>query len=209
MSNLELKSVDATKKLVIFLHGLGSDGQDMIRLAEYFQPHMPDTHFFAPNGIEPYDQANFGYQWFSLRDRSDDNIKTGLSNAIPTIRALIISKLDSLNLALKDLVLVGFSQGAMVAMHLSLVLPQPLNSVVAFSGRVFLPEKIINFRTPVSIIHGEQDQVVPFICMQEAKDLLSKHKVSLETHAIPHLAHTIDMRGINLATKFILKNSVQ
>ena len=202
-NELELKPLEETKNLMIMLHGVGSDGHDLIRLAEHFQPNLPNTHFYSPHGIEKFDQADWGYQWFSLKVREEKTITNALLSSVQKTQAIIYNKLDELSLLPKDLILLGFSQGAMMATHLTLIQKDPIKCTVSFAGRLFVPELITNKKTPICLIHGQDDDIVPHDNMIMAEEILAKNNISYVTNSLTNLAHTIDSRGVNIATKFI------
>ena len=60
------------RKLVILLHGLGADGNDLIGLQQYWGRLLPEAEFISPNAPFPCDMAPYGYQWFSVQDRTPD-----------------------------------------------------------------------------------------------------------------------------------------
>src|ERR1700731_1345496 len=77
------------RQLVILLHGLGADGNDLIGLAPVWARILPDAEFVAPNAPFPCDMAPYGYQWFSLQERDPDAILGGVRAAAPMLDAFI------------------------------------------------------------------------------------------------------------------------
>lgn len=197
----------APDSLVVFLHGLGSDGQDLISLVPYFSEALPGVHFFSPDGIEKCDMAPFGYQWFSLRNRDPNILLEELEIKSMKILDLIEEKLNSLQLTFENLILIGFSQGTMLALYLTMAYEMNIKAVVGFSG-AFLPPKIIkNNKTPICLIHGTEDEVVPYDNMKQAQERLIGAGVNdIETHGIKNLSHTIDLSGLDFAKNFLIKH---
>ncbi|NDB82377.1 MAG: hypothetical protein EB127_06500 [Alphaproteobacteria bacterium] len=194
------------KNLVIFMHGLGSNGEDLMGLVPFFEDSMPDCHFYSPNGIEPCDIIPFGYQWFSLQDRDPHVMEREISRSIPLVKQLIENKLKSLDLTYKDLILIGFSQGAMLSLYIAHELTEPIKAVIAFSGLFYPPTKIGSVNTPICLIHGKEDEVVPFSSMKDSVDSLRNVGArDFETYAIDNLAHSIDLNGIRFAQQFLLQ----
>ncbi|MGB8839631.1 MAG: phospholipase, partial [Aliidongia sp.] len=111
--------------LVVFLHGLGADGTDLIELAGPLSRVLPHAAFVAPNAPEPCDMAPFGYQWFSVRDRDPHLLSRGADGAAGPLAGFIETELAALRLETPRLALVGFSQGTMMALHLGLRLVPP------------------------------------------------------------------------------------
>ena len=196
-----------TKKLVIYLHGLGSNGDDLIALADMMP--LPDTHYMSPNAPFPFDMAPFGYQWFSLYGTNAPSRLEGARMAAPILDTFIDAQIARFQLMPGDVALVGFSQGTMMAFHTALRRPQPLAAVVGFSGMLIAPELLaeeIKSRPPLCLIHGMDDEVVPFAAMAQAEEALKAADVNIETHARPRLGHSIDEAGLMAATAFLQKH---
>jgi len=200
----EAKSISGNvKNLVVLLHGLGSNGDDLFSLVPYLAPQLPDTYFYAPDGIENCDMVPFGYQWFSLADRSTSKLLSEFARTTPIISRMIEDKAKSLGLSLNDVILFGFSQGTMVSLYMSLVSEVPYKAVIGFSGRLFLPTKINNIKTPICLVHGAEDEVVPVESLLHAKVELEKLGIEIADLTVPNLVHSIDMRGLEFAIKFL------
>jgi len=192
-----------TKTLMVLLHGLGSNGDDLFSLVPYLAPKLPDTHFYAPDGIEPCDMVPFGYQWFSLQDRSPHKLTQELERVAPVISKMIEEKAKSLALSMKDVILLGFSQGTMVSLSISLTSTEPYKAVIGFSGRLFMPANVINTKTPICLIHGAEDNVVSPESLGHAKIALETLGISVHDLLVPNLVHSIDMQGLNFAMTFL------
>lgn len=206
---LEYPEIDSLtqppKKLVVLLHGLGSDGNDLINLVPYIQTAMPSCHFISPHGIEPYDMASFGRQWFSLQDRSASVILQLAQKNAPLINKLIHHKQKQLNITNKNTILLGFSQGAMIAMYLTLTQMEFYGATIAFSGMLLSPTNLINRLTPICLIHGKEDDVVNYDKTNNAAKYFIQNKIKHEKLLIDNLTHSIDDKGLNFALQF-LKN---
>src|SRR3982751_6596429 len=108
------------KRLIVFLHGVGSDGYDLIDLVPYIRPELPDCHFISPHGIEPYDMASFGRQWFSLKDRSPNILIPLLTKSTCSLERIIGEKQKELGFTSANTIIIGFSQGTMLGLYLTL-----------------------------------------------------------------------------------------
>lgn len=195
-----------TKNLVILLHGLGSDGNDLIGLAPLMKNALPDTHFISPNAPFPCDMAPYGHQWFSLQDRSQAVMLAGVKQVAPIVNRFIDAQRDRFKLSDANISLVGFSQGTMTSLYVAPRRDKPLAGVVGFSGAMIgadLLHNEIRSRPPICLIHGEEDMVVPFIAMNHAADALIAEAINVSTHAYPHLAHSINPEGLDIAVKFL------
>lgn len=202
-------SGERAKKLVVFLHGLGADGEDLISLGQVFGQVLPDAQFVAPNAPEPCDMAPFGYQWFSLQDRAYPVMLAGVQAAAPMLNHFLDRQLDILGLTDEDMALVGFSQGTMMALYTALRRPNCCAAVVGYSGALIAPELMeaeIRSKPPVCLVHGDADPVVVFDAMGAAESGLQAAGVSVETHARQGLGHGIDPEGITIAGEFLKKH---
>jgi len=167
------------------------------------QRSMPDTHFFAPDGAESCDMGPFGYQWFSLKDRRPDILQKELARTMPSIKSMIENKAKELGLEVKDVILLGFSQGTMASLYLALSAGIDFKAIVGFSGALIKPNEPIASKTPICLIHGDQDDVVPHGSLTSAARALQEMNMEVETLSIPYLAHSIDMKGLKKAIEFI------
>lgn len=197
------------KQLVVMLHGVGSNGDDLISLAPILADALPDTLFFSPNGIERYDQAPddfVGYQWFSLASRSPHHLLRGAAQAASIMNPALDELLSRYHIDDSKLALLGFSQGTMTSLYTALHRQRQIAGVVGFSGALIgadVPPHAYTARPPVCLIHGEEDMVVPFSAMAHAENTLKLANVPVESYARPMLAHTIDMQGILTARSFL------
>jgi len=196
------------KNLIVFLHGWGSSGDNFIHLAKVMSKSLPESYFVAPNA--PFNrEMGDGYQWFSLEDRSEKALYNGVKNAALIVNKFIDAKLKELNLKDTQLSLVGFSQGAMLAIHTSLTRIQPCASVVVYSGRFIAPSLVaseIKSKPAICVIHGDADDVVPFSSLDLAVKALKENGINAAGHPIHSLGHMINDEGIKLGVEFIRRN---
>jgi phospholipase/carboxylesterase len=189
----------APKALVVLLHGVGADGQDLIGMAPHWARYLPEAEFLAPDGPEPCDMAPYGRQWFSLQDRTPSVMEAGLQATLPILNGFLDQALAERGLTDADLALVGFSQGTMTSLYTALRRPRPCAAVVGFSGALLgaptLARDIVS-RPPVLLVHGEVDPVVPFPALAAAAQALRGAGMEVETLARPDLGHGIDPEGL-------------
>jgi len=194
------------EQLIVSLHGLGADGQDLISLAPVLAPLFPGAAFVSPDAPWPCDMAPVGRQWFSLQSRDPHLLYSGAESAREALDAFLDMELERAGLDDDRLALFGFSQGCMMALHTALRRPRPSAGVIGFSGHLVgaerLPEEIKS-RPPVLLVHGDADEVVPFAAMQEAERALRAADVSVETQPRANLGHGIDQVGLELAARFL------
>lgn len=187
------------KQLVILLHGVGADGNDLIGLAPMLSQGLPDAEFLAPNAPEPCDMAPVGRQWFSLQDRSADVIEAGVRAAAPLVDKFIDDNCAIRQITPDRVALFGFSQGCMMSLFVGLRRQTALAAVLGYSGALVAPEKLaaeIVSRPPVLLVHGEADPVVPHQMLAAAQAGLEAAGVDVQTVSRPGLGHGIDEAGI-------------
>jgi phospholipase/carboxylesterase len=194
------------RRLVILLHGLGADGNDLIGLQQYWGRLLPDAEFVSPNAPFPCDMAPYGYQWFSVQDRSPASVLAGVRASAPSLDAFIDGALAARGLEPRDAALVGFSQGTMMSLYVGLRRAAPLAGIVGYSGRLIgadmLPAEIRS-RPPVLLVHGTADPVVPFESMAQAEAGLKAAGVPVETLTCPGIEHSIDAEGLEHGGRFL------
>lgn len=194
------------KQIIILLHGLGSNGQDLISLAPYWAKNLPDAVFVSPDAPFPCDMAPIGYQWFSLQSRDPDDMLVGIKEAMPILDAYLDSQLKKYGLTDDKMALVGFSQGTMMSLYMA---PRRKNScagVLGYSGALLGEEelaKALHIKVPIHLLHGEHDDVVPIGAYHHAKNALDSlgFKVSGETYF--GLPHSINEEGIESGSAFL------
>jgi len=200
----EIKALnEKPSKLMVFLHGVGSDGHDLISLVPYMQNSLKEYHFASPHGIESYDMAPFGRQWFSLQDRTPETIlKLAQKNALK-VQEKITIKQKELGIENKDTVLFGFSQGTMMGIYLTLTQDEPFKGMLGFSGRLIPPPILKNTSTPICIVHGLDDDIVDANESKKLEQYCIKNNIEHKLLLIPNLTHSIDGKGIEFALKFL------
>jgi len=194
------------RRLVILLHGLGADGNDLIGLQQYWGRLMPEAEFVSPDAPYPCDMAPWGRQWFSVQDRSPASVLAGVRAAAPLLDAFIDDALQKRGLTEGDAALVGFSQGTMMALYVGLRRARPLAGLLGYSGRLIAARLLadeLRSRPPVLLVHGTADPVVPFQSMSEAEAALQAADVAVETLACVGAEHTIDPEGLERGGRFL------
>ena len=195
-------------KAVIFLHGVGANGQDLLGLSSFLKSSLPETvAYIAPDAFDSYDMLPVGmmaesYQWFSLRDRSPEALSAALEVAATRFQALFEGIRRDVGLSYKDIAFVGFSQGTMLAISAALQLPSAIAGVVGFSG-AFLPPSQIHSHPPFCLIHGRQDEVIPSQSTEKAAQQLKQQGCQVNHFIDQDLGHSINERGIERMTKYV------
>jgi phospholipase/carboxylesterase len=202
-----------TKQLVVFLHGYGADGNDLIDISHAWAGVLPDAAFVSPHAPRPCGQAPTGREWFPLMFRDPDERWAGVNMAAPVLDAFLDAELQRQNLRPSALALVGFSQGTMMALHVGLRRPVPPAAIVGYSGMLAMPENIdppafaaeIKSRPPVLLIHGDQDPLIPVQALFHAAQSLAALEVPTEWHISPGVGHGIDQEGLRQGGEFLAR----
>jgi phospholipase/carboxylesterase len=183
--------------LVVLCHGVGSDGFDLIDLAPVWGRAAPNALFRSPHGPEPYDAAPMGRQWFPLWDRSPAMLTQGVKVAAIALGTFIDAELARLGLAPDAYVLMGFSQGAMTALHAGLTHKTPPRAILAYSGRLLDDEALSPPpKSRILLVHGAEDQVVPADSSRQAARKITAAGGNAELVICPGLGHGIDEPGL-------------
>jgi phospholipase/carboxylesterase len=199
----------APRALVVFLHGYGADGADLLGLADPLAPHLPGVQFLAPDAPEPCQGNPFGRQWFPipwLDGSAESAAEAGLLAAAEDLNGFLDARLAETGLPPSALALVGFSQGAMMALHVVPRRAAPVAGIVAISGRLIAPELLAaeaRVKPPVLLIHGDQDPVVPFQDMALAGNALVGAGFETYGHVMQGTGHGIAPDGLGAALGFL------
>lgn len=201
------------RQLVVFLHGYGADGNDLISLGREWQGLLPDAAFVSPHAPEPVPGYPTGRQWFGLTFRDPDERWRGVMKARPVLDAFLDAELAKHNLPASALALVGFSQGTMMALHVGLRRAE-LAAIVGYSGVLVTPSneqaaakaaEEITARPPVLLVHGDQDEMIPAQALFMSAQGLGAMAVPTEWHLSQGIGHGIDADGLRLGGAFLQK----
>ncbi|PLS22557.1 alpha/beta hydrolase [Neptunicoccus cionae] len=199
-----------TKSLVIFVHGYGADGNDLISLADPLAEHMPDTVFYAPDAPNRCKMNPMGFEWFPIPrmdGSTEEAARAGMEEAVALLGDWLVETMKAEGVTAAQTVLVGFSQGTMMSLHVGPRLSDKLAGIVGFSGRLLAPEaigEVVN-KPPVLLVHGDMDDVVPPSSMPEAAEALSGAGFEVYTHVSKGTAHGIAPDGLGLALQFMME----
>ncbi len=195
--------------LVILVHGYGADGADLLGLADPLGEHMPDTVFVAPNAPNRCSNNPMGYEWFPipwLDGSSEEAAAEGMARAVEDLNAFIDETIAAEGVDDAHTILLGFSQGTMMNLHIAPRRPRPVAGVVGFSGRLLAPEQLkseVVSRPPVLLVHGDQDDMVPPASLAEAARALDDAGFEVYAHVSKGTGHGIAPDGLGVALHFM------
>lgn len=196
--------------LVVFIHGYGADGNDLIGLAEPMAEHLPDTTFLSPHAPNKCLMNPVGREWFpipSMDNTSEEFAREIMLKSAAQFQGWLDAQMVTEGVTPDRVVLVGFSQGTMMALHVGPRRRHQLAGIVGFSGRLLAPETLTEemlTKPPVLLIHGDMDMVVPPTDMGKAADTLTQNGFDVATHVSKGMAHGIAPDGLGLAVQFIV-----
>jgi phospholipase/carboxylesterase len=203
----------AAQQLVVFLHGYGADGNDLIEIGRAWQQYLPNAAFVSPHAPEPCGQAPVGRQWFPLTFRDPNERWIGVNKAAPLLGRFLDAELTRHKLPPTALALVGFSQGTMMALHVGLRRTVPPAAIVGYSGLLVVPEDVdakafaaeITSRPPVLLVHGDRDDLIPPQALFQATQELAALGVAVEWHLSAGVGHGIDEEGLRHGGEFLAR----
>ena len=201
------------RQLVVFLHGYGADGNDLIEIGRAWAALLPDAAFVSPHAPRPCGQAPVGREWFPLTFRDPNERWIGVNAAAPALDAFLDAELQQRNLAPSALALVGFSQGTMLALHVGLRRAGAPAAIVGFSGMLVVPETVdpdtfageIRSKPSVLLVHGDADDLIPVQAIFHAAQGLAALEVPVQWHISPGIGHGIDQEGLRQGAEFIAR----
>jgi phospholipase/carboxylesterase len=198
------------RQLVVFLHGYGADGNDLIEIGRQWRAVLPDADFVAPNAPERCSQSPMGRQWFPLTMRDPDERWRGVVATRPTLDEFLDEELAQRGLDERALALVGFSQGTMLALHNGLRRPVAPRAILGYSGVLVLgsgDERPVQTPPPaILLVHGEEDPLIPVDALFLATDILGEMNVPTQWHVSPGLEHGIDNAGLMHGALFLAQS---
>lgn len=198
------------RSAVVFLHGYGANGADLLGLADPLGEHLPDTLFVAPDAPESCAGAPMGFQWFPIPwidGSSEEEAMRGMAASVDDLNAFLDALMVDEDLLPEQVVLFGFSQGTMMSLYVAPRRDDPVAGIVAFSGRLLSPETFadeVKVRMPVLLVHGDQDDMVPPQSLPEAAEALQEAGFQdVYAHVMQGTGHGIAPDGLSVALAFM------
>jgi phospholipase/carboxylesterase len=201
------------RQLVVFVHGYGADGNDLIEIGRAWAAMLPNAAFVSPHAPRPCGQAPTGREWFPLTFRNPQERWDGVNAAAPVLEQFLDAELARHQLPPSALALVGFSQGTMMSLHVGLRRSVPPAAIVGYSGMLVLKDDSdiegyapqIRARPPLLLIHGDSDELIPMQALFHATEALAALEVPVEWHVSAGIGHGIDDEGLRQGGEFLAR----
>jgi phospholipase/carboxylesterase len=187
---------------VVFIHGLGANGKDLMPLAA--QLNLPQTKFVFPNAPFPVEYGYEGRAWYQLPRENGKGMTVSRKGIIE-----LLQKIEASGIPANHIVLGGFSQGAVVSLEAGLRYPNRICGIIALSGYLHAPETVASEKSlanqglPVLVCHGKEDDVLPIEGSREAAQLLEKEGFQVSYHEYP-IGHQVIPEELKVIRQFIL-----
>jgi phospholipase/carboxylesterase len=194
------------KSLVVFLHGYGADGNDLIGIGREWARQLPSAAFVSPHAPQICRDSPMGRQWFPLSMRDPAEFARGVVAARPELDAFLDAELARHGLAERACALVGFSQGTMLALHAGLLRRAALAGILGYSGLLADPAALKAAATqkpPILLIHGDRDDLIPVAALFAAAQGLAAAEIPVEWHVSRGVPHGIGPDGMELGIAFL------
>lgn len=211
------------RKLVVFLHGYIDSAVFLDKRLETFYDRLNDYAIHLPQSPLICEIHENNRQWYSMHrfDPNDerkfvptleecvafyDRMTLGLKQAYDNLVPYIEQSLAEYDLQWKDLILCGFSQGAMVALYIALMYPEKMKAVISFSG-ILAGAKYVATHTSASpdalLIHGNDDNLIRYAALDFTKQKLEDLGCCVKTHTIEGGHHMLTPESLKLAADYI------
>lgn len=192
------------EQLVVLCHGFGTNGEDMIALSPHWRPLLPRAAFVSPNGPEDRGGDIAGYRWFAVSEFVPEQMLKSAAVAAATLDGFIDQELEGLDLPPERLALVGFSQGAMMALQVGLRRKTAPAAIVAWCGPLASTENMPpGPAPPVLLIAGDADPQMTVDVTLQAAERLAAAGVPTRSHIASGVGHTIDPNSRLVAGEFL------
>ena len=217
---IEIETAPNPSAAVIWLHGLGADGNDFVPIISQLNlSECPAIRFVFPSAPSMAVTVNGGYvmpAWYDITER-DINAREDLAGIHKSAAAIsqLIEREASSGIAYEKIVLAGFSQGCAMSLQVGLRFPHRLAGIMALSGYLPLANSLAlerseaNGKTPILMAHGVWDAVITLERAEASADILEKlgYQVDWNTYPMEHSLHPDELVDISRFLSNVLSKS--
>ncbi|PTQ13298.1 hypothetical protein CLG96_04095 [Sphingomonas oleivorans] len=192
-----------TIRLILALHGVGASAADMMPVAHALG-EAAGAEALALDGLEPFDMASHGRQWFSVKGVTDADRPARVAAALPALLVRIDALCTDRGLERRNVALVGFSQGAIMALA-AIAAGEPFGSVIAIAGRLAAGVRPLPAASPqILLIHDLADPIMPFTLAGAAQAELAAAGYDIRLIVTNGYGHAIGPRTLQAATNHLI-----
>ncbi len=221
MNPIEIETGDNPLGSVIWLHGLGADGHDFESIVPQLGlPSNLPLRFVFPHAPQRPITINGGMVmrgWYDIVDLDDLDSRAdaqGVQESAQIVTQLIASEVDAHGIAESKIVLAGFSQGGVIALHTGLRHPRRLAGIMALSTYLTMADKLkseasdANRDLPIFMAHGTHDPVIPIALAEKSREVLTElgWQPEWEAYPMPHAVHPDEINKIGLWLRRVLQD---
>jgi len=211
MNPIEIQTADNPVGSVIWLHGLGADGHDFESIVPQLGlPSGLALRFVFPHAPQRPITINGGMVmrgWYDIVDLDDLDRRAdpdGIEDSARIVSELIETEISTHGIDVSRIVLAGFSQGGVIALHTGLRHPQRLAGILALSTYLSMADRLereasaANRDIPIFMAHGTHDPVIPIQLAETSRDVLVElgWSVEWESYPMPHAVHPLEIEKI-------------
>ena len=179
------------QQLVLLFHGVGSNASDLLPLGQALAPHVPGALIVS---VQAPDAQGSGRQWFSVQGVTEANRPARVAATMPRFVQAVREWQEASGVDAARTTLIGFSQGAIMALESTQTDSPPAGRVIALAGRFAQPPRVASLATRVHLIHGDADPVMPVRLADDALGQLQALGGQATLDRFPGLGHSIDSR---------------
>lgn len=185
----------SSAELLLLFHGVGSRAEDLLALGRALATQRPGDSIVSVRSPDPSEFGS-GWQWFPVRGITEANRMARVNTAMPAFLSTVASWQDNIGISPVATTLIGFSQGAIMALESTQQGATPAARVMAIAGRFAQPPRIAPARTQFHLLHGEQDAGMPVQLSVDAQACLQGLGAASTLDLFPGLGHGIDNRVV-------------
>ncbi|MAP24409.1 MAG: hypothetical protein CMM87_02615 [Rickettsiales bacterium] len=208
LRSIRIGCQDNPDSLFFIIHGYGASAENIAPLANAFTEMFPKALFIVPNAPHPHPLDPSGTMWFEITELSEPVLNKGLKEAVPLLRDEIKYYQEFYKVPSEKTVVMGFSQGSMIALALNQWGKTVANTIIGFSGGLPFEPPSCDKNVRYLLIHGTADAVVVPERGKEAYERLQKAGCKVELKMIPGLDHAIDAHAVESALEFLQRESL-
>lgn len=180
-------------ELILLFHGVGAQPGDLVPLGHALAQRQPSAWVVSVRSPDPSDLGR-GWQWFSVVGVTEDNRPARVAETLPRFVDTVRHWQRQSGVGASGTTLIGFSQGAIMALESTQHASGLAGAVVSIAGRFAQPPRTAPEGTRIHLLHGDADAVMPVRLARDAADALTRLHAEVTLDVFPGLGHGVDAR---------------